>query len=738
MSSDLRKVEDVGVHLDRETARLVDWAEHPPPVSRPYSSTLATRTYRGFTDEDDKALVSWVEAASAADVPRNKMYEEYSALKPDHSALAYESRMRVLQQRGLARPPTVPVRPDRPFPNLDQATATGLPAESRMARASPPEHFDYADFRMDVDQSIIKLLGLTDRAALEALLRQPGLITALREHESDSTTPLQKANSSRECLDQHEGRAPHAWKITAATQAIRTNSPRYVGASVDKAAWTADDHEIRFVVRAALDAAGQAPRRPRPPFDADGWLAQCTETFWLFNWIRFIHRPSGGESDTQSRLRLKKQYWLSHLSRSLQRVDSDDVCTPWHLAGCGQPDSPEPAIASDDLGTADLDPPTDTSSLRQMEPPPRTSPPATRRPIPRYSMPTSKDKRQQKGISWLTQEIRDVFERNLSRRLSGWGLRADRVSTCVLVPGEWKNTEPLEILRTFTPDRAPDSEQPDRRLTISIDDVEVSCARAVAWFQEESWPRRAVELDQFLVAQSKDAPWEEMQGSHLCHHGCCINPAHIVWEPKDKNLSRNVCITSARHLRRYGPVPGLCVQHDPPCLLQHASLTTLESLYIQLFVLSRANNLPVAGSRVQPPAGHRMPTFESQLPLQMPCRDGVWIRLDEQSLVGGQSPRSTSLPNPPFSVKCRFCSTLKRWVQVDAFWSHIKNKHDDVPHEQRLEEIRRSAMQYKQHPGQASMDYNTKQRVDQALASSFSWEVVSNWHLARDTVKTKR
>ena len=103
---------------------------------------------------------------------------------------------------------------------------------------------------------------------------------------------------------------------------------------------------------------------------------------------------------------------------------------------------------------------------------------------------------------------------------------------------------------------------------MSIDDLEVLYARAVAWFGEETWPRRGVELDQLLVAQSVNAPWEEMHGSHLCHHGLCINPAHIVWESKYKNFGRNICVTSARHLRRYNHVPGLCNQHDPPCLLQ--------------------------------------------------------------------------------------------------------------------------------------------------------------------------
>ena len=89
--------------------------------------------------------------------------------------------------------------------------------------------------------------------------------------------------------------------------------------------------------------------------------------------------------------------------------------------------------------------------------------------------------------------------------------------------------------------------------------------RADVWFAH--WPRRGVDLDIFL--SSPDGPYPEMQGSHRCHHGLCINPNHPVYEPKLVNLSRQKCAVFAKRLRRYGfSIPEHCQDHEPACLMQ--------------------------------------------------------------------------------------------------------------------------------------------------------------------------
>lgn len=60
-----------------------------------------------------------------------------------------------------------------------------------------------------------------------------------------------------------------------------------------------------------------------------------------------------------------------------------------------------------------------------------------------------------------------------------------------------------------------------------------------------------------------------MHGSHLCHHGLCILPSHLVYEDGTTNLERKSCYTAALNLRSYGaPIPEHCYKHQPPCLLQ--------------------------------------------------------------------------------------------------------------------------------------------------------------------------
>jgi len=107
--------------------------------------------------------------------------------------------------------------------------------------------------------------------------------------------------------------------------------------------------------------------------------------------------------------------------------------------------------------------------------------------------------------------------------------------------------------------------------------MNVSFARAIAWFLTD-WPRRAAELDQLLSGQSIDLPWEEMHGSHRCHHGLCINPNHILWDPKFTNFEKNGCYTAAQKLRQYQHLPAECNKHDPPCLLQVRMHHCLESM----------------------------------------------------------------------------------------------------------------------------------------------------------------
>ena len=42
-------------------------------------------------------------------------------------------------------------------------------------------------------------------------------------------------------------------------------------------------------------------------------------------------------------------------------------------------------------------------------------------------------------------------------------------------------------------------------------------------------------------------------------------------------------------------IPGLCGNHNPPCLLQHASLEVEEAMFLQLRVFAKAKGVPITG-----------------------------------------------------------------------------------------------------------------------------------------------
>lgn len=102
-----------------------------------------------------------------------------------------------------------------------------------------------------------------------------------------------------------------------------------------------------------------------------------------------------------------------------------------------------------------------------------------------------------------------------------------------------------------------------------MSDHAVHWARAAAWFNSRSWPRTGIAFDGFLSI----GPYTPKDGSHLCHHGHCINQHHLVYEDSGVNTSRARCSSGAQDMRLLGMgIPKHCARHDPPCLLQVRAL----------------------------------------------------------------------------------------------------------------------------------------------------------------------
>lgn len=65
--------------------------------------------------------------------------------------------------------------------------------------------------------------------------------------------------------------------------------------------------------------------------------------------------------------------------------------------------------------------------------------------------------------------------------------------------------------------------------------------------------------------------WHE--ASHLCGNARCINPEHLLWEPRDINVSRELC-----HNEKYADARQGGCTHEPRCVV-YGKLTKRDILH---------------------------------------------------------------------------------------------------------------------------------------------------------------
>jgi hypothetical protein len=227
-----------------------------------------------------------------------------------------------------------------------------------------------------------------------------------------------------------------------------------------------------------------------------------------------------------------------------------------------------------------------------------------------------------------------------------------------------------------------------------------------------------------------------MQGSHLCNHYLCI--IHSIYETAEINAERKECHVYARFLRKAGLlVPLYCDKHTPACLLQHAALTEFETLLIQFFVWRTAHSIqhPTAPPT---PRWHPYPTLEFELPLKfsriLPAKEFTM-----EDLVVQPKPSNCGKPE----LKCRFCSRIKSFKSLIAFWGHLVHQHYDDSSNQvfdktiiettiLLEDIRRTANLWRTYWKECSSGgkgNETMDKLNQVEKPQFSWAIVLSWGL---------
>lgn len=187
-----------------------------------------------------------------------------------------------------------------------------------------------------------------------------------------------------------------------------------------------------------------------------------------------------------------------------------------------------------------------------------------KQPVPRYEVKLAKNLQQTHAVDWLTAMGKMAFEEKYMSLLSAWGVKPGHQGTCILCPEEWRLADPMDLFECLEKNNMPNALE--QRATYSYAGHGTTLARALSWFVE--WPRRGIELDNFLGF----GPYQEVDGSHRCHQGFCI--VHLVLEGTPTNHDRGKCREHAVTLRRLAKeIPEQCLEHDPPCLLQVRHLT---------------------------------------------------------------------------------------------------------------------------------------------------------------------
>jgi hypothetical protein len=188
-----------------------------------------------------------------------------------------------------------------------------------------------------------------------------------------------------------------------------------------------------------------------------------------------------------------------------------------------------------------------------------------------------------------------------------------------------------------------------------------------------------MELDNLLGS----GPFRPMDGSHLCHHGHCLNPFHSIYEDYKTNNDRSRCRIMAEELRALGlPIPKCCIRHKQrPCLLQvypplqllawlplliidvlqHAAITDFEAYLIQISITAQARGLEYT-PLVSPPASHPYSTFKTHLPISF---TGCVVTIDPEHLATPLLQPVLSEPRPTF--QCRHCSVANTFRSLPGF-----------------------------------------------------------------------
>lgn len=128
------------------------------------------------------------------------------------------------------------------------------------------------------------------------------------------------------------------------------------------------------------------------------------------------------------------------------------------------------------------------------------------------------------------------------------------------------------------------------------------------------------------------------------------------------------------------------------------------------------------------PRRHEYTTFESQLPLS-PEFSAVAVDPDHLDREDSRSRKKNGKPE----LICTFCPHINCFGSVVGYWSHISHKHAEIHERRRLQDIRRTALLWRQYwdqyPERMNEGKSTLAKLAQIDEEDFDWEGVIGWKL---------
>lgn len=179
-------------------------------------------------------------------------------------------------------------------------------------------------------------------------------------------------------------------------------------------------------------------------------------------------------------------------------------------------------------------------------------------PLPQYLVKRSRaSPSQQCAVSWLSSRTKARVDDQVSRLMRSWGVGVEYEASCILVPAKWKKRNPTQVLAQVSFEECAFMESD--RLELKADDHQTTFARAVAWFNDWSSPKRGIDLDNFL----ESGPFQRM-----------VRPSFPTWLFLARLFSGYIADTWARTGAIFVNTPFACESNPVPVFRPRSDATT--------------------------------------------------------------------------------------------------------------------------------------------------------------------